>query len=90
MGYFYCHGVGVRINIDKAFEIYLLAAAKGSAIAQSHLGNFFRGAYAGYENNPSLTLKWTKKAADQGFVTALYNMGLAYRYAHGVQKDYIF
>ena len=70
---------------DNAFRFHQQDAEDGDPIWQSYLGD----AYANMEDYETAVF-WWKKSAEQGFVNAQYNMGVAYHFGvGGVSKDYV-
>jgi len=43
----------------------------------------------GVEQDFKEAAKWYQKAADQGYASAQYNLGLRYQYGKGVEQNYV-
>lgn len=91
---FYISGKGVEPDYKKAMQLLTDAllglldlAQKGDAFAQQQLGaNLADG--IGVPENKKAGYEWIKKSADQGYVPALYSMGVYYQFGYGgVKKD---
>lgn len=59
-----------------------LLAERGLAIAQFNLGLFYDEGLGVRQNLP-LAIKWYRKAAKQGYSSALLNLGICYSQAEG-------
>jgi TPR repeat protein len=62
-------------------------AEKGDAKSQWVLGNAFEIGFLGVAKDYVEAAKWYRKAAEQGFVLAQYDLGVCYRDGKGVTKD---
>ena len=62
-------------------------AEKGDAQSQWALGNAFEIGFLNVAKNYVEAAKWYRKAAEQGFVMAQYDLGVCYRDGRGVTKD---
>ena len=71
-GLIYENGKGRPVDIKKATDLYLLAAAHGHVQAMVQLA----GIYFNTEQDQGEALNWYKKAADSGDRDALYQLGL--------------
>jgi len=70
-------------------------AEDGDAAAQCKLGLYFYSVAGGellglerYENLMCEAIKWFRKAAEQGYSNAQYNLAICYYYGNGVEQDY--
>jgi TPR repeat protein len=87
----YLGGLGCQPDIDKAEDLYRSAAESEIAGAQYGLGliegvNTKRGRFPqkySYEG----AARWLRKAADQGFAEAQFELGCYYMEGRGVAKD---
>jgi TPR repeat protein len=82
LGMIYDQGVGVPRDPVKARELYVSAANAGLADAEFNLGLEFAS-----EKNFVEARKWYQKAADQGHLRALNNLGNIYILGRGVPVD---
>jgi TPR repeat protein len=83
LGVMYRDSLGVQRDRVKAKALFLSAAEKGHALAQYAIARLF------YEDsNFTEAARWYRKAADQGDIEALYNLGYMYHEGQGVPKDY--
>ena len=62
-------------------------AEKGDAQSQDELGAAFDEGSLGVAKDEVEAVKWYRKAADQGFADAQYNLGVCYHDGTGVAKD---
>jgi len=82
----YYQGQGVAQSLEKAAELFALAANQGHASAQHNLGNF-------YENGKGVAQSYEKAfelytlAANQGRANAELNLGLHYYHGQGVAQS---
>ncbi|MCC8978669.1 tetratricopeptide repeat protein [Bradyrhizobium acaciae] len=73
-------------KFDEAFRLLSRAAAQGSALAQSNVGNmYFNG--QGVTKDEGQAAAWFRKSADQGYSEGQHNLGVLYENGRGVQKD---
>lgn len=85
LGEHYETGEGVTKDMKRAVELYETAAKAEYKPAQSKLGYLYKS-----DNdiaNPQRSLYWNNKAADNGDMRALCNLGLAYEFGNGVEKN---
>ncbi|MEN8734596.1 MAG: tetratricopeptide repeat protein, partial [Lentimonas sp.] len=54
-----------------------------------NLGYMYDFGYGGVPEDDTEAVKWYRKAAEQGYAQAQYNLGMAYYYGHGVPEDYV-
>jgi TPR repeat protein len=62
-------------------------ALAGDVSAQYRLGDAYQLGLLGAEKNPTKAVEWYKKAAGQGHIKAMNNLGYAYAEGCGVAKD---
>jgi hypothetical protein len=72
----------------KAVPWYELAANKGDAYAQEHLGDFYSKGF-GVSQNKDKALFWWRKSADNGRVSVQYQLGQKYYFGEDVEKNYV-
>ena len=86
LGYIYLHGLGVYIDVSKAFMWSKKAAARGNARGQDTLGDlYFLG--LGVIKDEIKAVEWYRKAAKQGWAGAQFSLGYMYFRGNGVTKD---
>ena len=73
-------------DFNKAYELYLIEAKKGNAIAQTNLGTLF-ALGKGVPQDEKEAAQWFRKSAAQGEVIAQSNLGVYYARGQGVAKD---
>lgn len=73
------HLTGILKSKSKAFEYYQKAAKYGDARGQKELGNCYRDGI-GTKVDYLEALKWYNKSAEQGFASAMTNIGWLYLY----------
>ena len=79
-------GLGVQQDDEKAFELYEMAAERGSDEAQVNVA-FQLLTGKGVEQDREKAASWFAKAADSGNALAQYNLGLMYEKGIGVEQD---
>jgi TPR repeat protein len=83
LGVMYRDGLGVPRDRERAKGQFLAAAQKGHALAQYGIARLY------YDDGDfTQALLWYQKAANQGDLDALYNLGHMYHEGKGVSKDY--
>jgi len=82
LGMMYDQSIGVPRDSAKARELYVSAANAGLADAEFNVGLDFAS-----EKNFEDARKWYQKAADQGHLRALNNLGNIYLLGRGVPVD---
>ncbi len=88
VGDMYYFGSGVTKNKTEAAKWYLKSANAGFAPAQYSLAGMHADTYSDYEfKNIEEGLMWYHKAAVQGHLNAMDNIGYAYSYGFGVPKS---
>jgi TPR repeat protein len=77
MGNLYRKGLGVKLDLAKAFELYLYAAERGHPEDQSNVGYmYFQG--QGVAQDYGKARIWLEKAANQNWGAAYDKLGLIY------------
>lgn len=77
----YGYGIGVKVDADKYMRYMAKAAKAGNPQAQDTFGQLL------LMGSPALAIEWFKRASDQGYATASYDLGLAYLIGRGVKKN---
>lgn len=62
-------------------------AKKGNARAQSQLGSVFYSGKHGVQKDYTNAVFWFQKAAEQGYLNAVFNLALCYEHGRGVAKS---
>lgn len=88
VGMSYFLGQGVEKDRHKAAVHFLKAARMGNAQAQYNLGLLLCGEGEACSQRLEKSVYWFRKAADQGYMPAFWEMGNAYREGLGVEKDF--
>ncbi|KAG9293267.1 hypothetical protein G9A89_010638 [Geosiphon pyriformis] len=88
VGFFYRYGIGTKIDLEKAFNAYKLAANEyNDTLSQIHLGNCY--IYGrGTKPNPDQGFVWFSKAAKTGSARALYDLAFSYQDRGGVEAAF--
>ena len=73
LGLLYERGIGVRLDRNRARQLYQLAADRGSVHAQFNLGNNLRKA-----GDETAAMSYYKLAANQGLISAWNSVGVVY------------
>jgi len=76
------------LSAEHNFKACNLAAEKGEADAQKHLGSLYL-AGEGVEQNYQQALHWFQQASAQGHAVATYNIGVLHDKGLGLEKDYV-
>lgn len=85
-GLAYIYGIGLEINREKAFELFIKAANEGSEKAMLKLGNCYKhGIYV--KENIKLSLFWYEEAAKKESVEAYLNIIEIYENGIGMEID---
>jgi hypothetical protein len=74
-------------DYEKAHQLWLIEAEKGSAVAQANIGLLY-GDGLGVPQNDKEAVKWYRLAAEQGESRAQYYLGTAFEDGVGVPQDY--
>lgn len=88
VGMSYFHGRGVGKDSHKAAVNFLKAARLGHSQAQYNLGLLLCGEGHACTQGLERSVHWFRKAAEQGYVPAFWEMGNAYREGLGVERDF--
>lgn len=72
---------------NDSIRTILKQAEQGDAIAQTEVGAWYYSGKNDMVQNYAVALQWWAKAAQQGNVNAIANMGLCYQYGRGIEKD---
>ena len=88
VGMSYVHGRGVEKDRHKAAVQFLKAARMGHPQAQYNLGLLLCGEGKACTQGLERSVHWFRKAADQEYVPAYWEMGNAYREGLGVKQDF--
>ena len=64
-------------------------AVYGNAVAQNIIGYYIDTGTCGFDRNPQMAVEWYRRSAEQGTVTAQWNLALCYEYGKGVDKDLV-
>lgn len=83
LAFMYLNGDGVEQDNEKACELFKKSAALENVEAMAELGNY----YSSVLFDPKKAFEWTKKAADQGYPEALWNLGDCYEHGIGVKEN---
>ncbi len=85
LGHMYYKGLSVDKNVDKSLWWYGKAADKGDHKAASRLAliYFGQGDYQDY----SKAARWSKEAAENGEVGAMFNLAVIYHEGKGITED---
>jgi TPR repeat protein len=91
--YYMREGMVIRLNdageLDAiAVQNFRLAAQQGHPNAQFHLGYMYRLGNAIIDPDPKKAVYWFQKSAAQGFIYGQRELGGAYLYGEGVDKDF--
>lgn len=83
LGQLYLTGDGVKLDKNKALQLWRTAADRGYAHAQAKLAEFLEDNGSPHEE----TFRLLELAAKQGLTNAEYNVGLRYYNGRGVTRD---
>ena len=90
LGKKYRDGQGVERSIQKAVELFTLAAKQGNSFAAFALGKLYLAGDAALPRDPAAALKWLTYAAELGNQFAQYRLGkLLLKGDDGIPKDVI-
>ncbi|MFD1265341.1 tetratricopeptide repeat protein [Thauera mechernichensis] len=88
LGRMYMYGWGVQKDYKKALSLLWEAAKQDHPVAQQALGYFYASGYA-FEPDNDFTFFWFRRAAKNGMVLSMFNIGTAYEKGLGVQKNLV-
>ncbi|MDI9408050.1 MAG: tetratricopeptide repeat protein [Candidatus Pacebacteria bacterium] len=80
----YADQVGDKAKFDKC----LPKAEAGDPFCQELIGEFYVFGYGGVTQDYAKAVFWYRKAAEQGYVDAQFNLGLMFAKGEGVPQDY--
>lgn len=87
LGECYFRGNGtIDCDTTKAYNLFVMAASKGSALGQERLGFLFENGYA-TEKDSAKAYAFYKAAAEQGYNEGMYRLGNCFFRGIGVSKD---
>jgi len=84
----YKKGLGVPVDLKKAFGYFRKSALQGFVLAEFNLASMYRTG-KGTAKNPKKALEWMRKAAEHQMARAQYMTGNWYARGYGVRKDKI-
>ncbi|GBB90853.1 hypothetical protein RclHR1_17970002 [Rhizophagus clarus] len=88
LGDFFRHGIGIKKDEKKAFELYKVAAEKGNIKSIYQLGEcYFYGTGTG--KNVFEAFKLYESAAEKGDINAINDLAYCYQHGIGIIKDEI-
>ncbi len=74
-------------NYEKAYQLWLIEAKNGSAIAQANIGLLYEDGL-GVRQSDKEAVKWYRMAAEQAEPRAQYYLGTAFEEGRGIPQDY--
>ncbi len=83
----YFRGIGCRLDTSEGYRQLRIAAQKGHPESQNYLGLCYEFGWHKIPVNWSEAAVWYKKAADQNYADAEYNLGSIYEEGKGVDLD---
>lgn len=86
LGDIYWYGLDVTVDKKKAVELYKKIYERGSSSDKiiNNIANF----YDDVEKNSAEAVKWWRIGAEKNYPSCLSNLGWAFRFGHGVDKNY--
>lgn len=75
-----------KTPVEKYF-LYFKAAEQGYAKAQNIVGRYVEEGWAGVTKNAEIAVEWYRKAAEQGFSVAQYNLAVCLENGEGCRED---
>ena len=88
MALIYKKGLGVPVDLKKAFNYFRKSARKGFVRAEYNLAGMYRTG-KGTAKNSKKAMKWMRRAAEHQMARAQYVTGNWYARGYGVRKDKI-
>jgi TPR repeat protein len=82
LAFLYHVGDGVKLNRNKAKELYRMAADRGNAIGQANLANLLT-----QDEKHVEAFQYSMRAAEQGYTVAQVTVGMAYGSGQGVREN---
>lgn len=83
----YFRGLGCRLDASEGYRQLRIAAQKGHPESQNYLGLCYEFGWHKIPINWNEAAVWYKKAADQNYADAEYNLGSIYEEGKGVDLD---
>jgi TPR repeat protein len=83
----YGQGKGLEKSHDKAIQFLQMAASNGSPVAQFDLAELYNDGSGGMTVDKVRACQLFEKAAGQGYVKAMHNVGYCYQLGTGGKKD---
>jgi TPR repeat protein len=83
----YKDGVGLKQSDTKAIELYEMAAKRGQATAQYHLGLYYKQGSHGLTQSSKRAVEYYTLAAEQGHIESQTNLGYMYRDGDGIEQS---
>lgn len=87
LSFYYNGGHGVQTDKARALQILLEVAEEGFPPAQAELASSYRIGSKGFATDPTLAMKWFRRAADAGYSQGMFGVGCLYYNGEGVPKD---
>lgn len=87
LGYFYRHGLGVKVDNEKAVDYYQRAADKNYKFAYEELADMYLQAL-GVKFDPEKALFLYQRAANEDIASAQTSLGWMYQEGIGVRQDF--
>jgi TPR repeat protein len=81
------NGVGVKQSDKRTIELYEMAAKRGQATAQYHLGLYYHQGMRGFTQSSKRAIEYYTLAAKQGHAEAQSNLGNMYCLGNGIEQS---
>ena len=88
LGMIYKNGIGTKKDLSKSLEMFKLAGKGGFIPAQYWVSVYYKNGENSAEMNPTKSFKWCKKAADNQYAEAEFNLGNYYYEGFGTEQDF--
>lgn len=88
LAFCYLHGKGVKLDFDKALELYLRAEQLGSYEAKVDIGIMYENGGEFFEVNYVRAFDYMLQAAEYGISFAQYKVGIYYLEGIGIEQDF--
>ena len=75
------------LNSSEIFKSFMLSAESGDPVGQCCVGSFYEIGI-GVTKDLAASLRWYRRAADQGFSRAQFSIGQRYEYGQGVIQNF--
>ena len=82
-----CAALAAGMALATQPNAVLQKAQEGDAASQNAVGEWCYNGTNGMKRDYGQALQWWAKAAKQGDVKAVGNMGMCYRYGYGIDRD---